>query len=81
MGHYFVITCEHGHSVEMTGFELCWHLNGLGDTFTCPECGSWVKVSSIVTGRDMDYETKNKQLKDYEDWLEEARGFPYSTSS
>jgi len=79
MGRYFIITCERGHSVEMTDLELCWHLNSLGESMTCPQCGSWVKVSSIVIGREMDYETKNNQLKDYEDWLEEGRGYTYST--
>ena len=77
MGRYFTVTCERGHVIEMTGFDLCCHLNSVGERLQCPECVSWVKVGSIIVGREMNHEARNKQLQDYEDWLDERYGRPY----
>jgi len=78
MGRYFTVTCERGHVIEMTGFDLCCHLNSIGEKLQCPECVAWVKVHSIIVGRETDYFTQSRQLKDYEDWLEENRGRTYN---
>lgn len=70
-GRFFDVTCEFGHTHEMTGVDLCRHLDGLGESILCPSCVKWVKVIRLVEGRVMTVGEKELQEKDYSAWLDE----------
>ena len=68
LGIFFDVVCVEGHAFEMSGAQLCWHLDGLGEYVQCPQCLKWTKVLSVMEGRAMTEDEKNEQQKDYEAW-------------
>ncbi len=73
-GRFFDVTCEKGHTMQMSGIDLCRRLEiKFGETLLCPECYEWVKVSSITDGPLMNEEQKNKQQEEYLEWEKEQK--------
>lgn len=77
-GRFFDVTCEQGHTLEMTGVDLCRRLDSIGEYILCPECVGWVKAISIIKGRSMSREQKEQQENEYAAWLDEMERWPYS---
>lgn len=70
-GRFFSVTCEKGHTTQMSGIDLCRRLDVRMEKVQCPECYEQVRVTSIVDGAPMNDEQKKQQAEDYLKWSQE----------
>jgi len=70
-GRFFNVTCEKGHTMQMSGIDLCRRLDFLGEKIDCPECYEKAHVSSITEGEPMTEEQKKQQQEEYLRWSKE----------
>lgn len=70
-GRFFNVTCEKGHTTQMSGIDLCRRLDVRMEKLDCPECYQQVRLSSIVDGPLMNDEQKKQQADDYLKWSKE----------
>lgn len=70
-GRFFNVTCEKGHTTQMSAIDLARRLNDVGEKILCPECYEKVRVGAVTEGPLMNDEQKKQQQEDYLKWSEE----------
>ena len=73
-----MITCEKGHTAQMSGLDLARRINyfklrGAGEMIQCPACYETVKLVSITEGPLMNDDQKKQQEEDYLKWSQEQK--------
>jgi hypothetical protein len=70
-GRFYSVTCERGHTTQMSGIDLCRNADTFCEKVLCPECYERVKITQITDGPLMNEEQKKKQQEEYMVWLKE----------
>lgn len=70
-GRFFNVTCERGHTAQMSAMDLSRRLDQVGEKILCPECYEQVKVGNIADGPLMNEEQKKQQQEEYLQWSKE----------
>lgn len=70
---FFNVTCEKGHTTQMSGIDLCRRLHFLGEKLDCPECYEQLKLGGITDGPLMSDEQKKQQQEEYLKWSQEQK--------